>query len=482
MGLIVSAIRRMGRFKTDVITSRLENENHINEIKLQQYRNAIKQLEVKDEVNKLELDIKYQNKLRRRSVLYNFISIIGTIGSIALTLCGITGSSFYELFSTSKNIAYSTLVIFTQFSVWVISANKHYIKEKFYNNYNKLRLLQLFTIATSIICNYMFLVSFLKPDSLVKQAFVAMMSVSVDLISLTFCSLAQDCKFRNYSYKFGKDLDDNVGLFTMIKFIMTYKLKSKIKMKYLTELNEYNQAFPQLNQKKDKQGLLNNNNTYSLPSSFTNTNTNEAISNKVENISPSSNTPITYNSNTSIPIRNNTPINNTTSKKVPLDKDTKTQKNDTDNDNDYVVRVAEDKVQLEEEKPKTKIKKSDKKLATAKKNVNKKQDDKQDKIDTTNENKTDKKQDAKMDNLSTNILNFPNYKNQTLKEYGMYETVKERLSSLDDDTMLSASKLAINPAEWKKIKERLIREDLAYEQNSRLRKKGEHHLDKVKNS
>ena len=198
----------------------------------------------------------------------------------------------------------------------------------------------------------MFLVSFLKPDSLVKQAFVAMMSVSVDLISLTFCSLAQDCKFRNYSYKFGKDLDDNVGLFTMIKFIMTYKLKSKIKMKYLTELNEYNQAFPQLNQKKDKQGLLNNNNTYSLPSSFTNTNTNEAISNKVENISPSSNTPITYNSNTSIPIRNNTPINNTTSKKVPLDKDTKTQKNDADNDNDYVVRVAEDKVQLDKNQKK----------------------------------------------------------------------------------------------------------------------------------
>ena len=102
----------------------------------------------------------------------------------------------------------------------------------------------------------MFLVSFLKPDNLIKQAFVAMMSISVDLISLTFCSLAQDCKFRNYSYKFGKDLDDNVGLFTMLRFIMTYKLKSKIKAKYLTELNAYNSQFPQIKQKKKKKNLI----------------------------------------------------------------------------------------------------------------------------------------------------------------------------------------------------------------------------------
>jgi hypothetical protein len=242
MKLIIKMLQKFSEFYAELIVTMNKSSSKIFDANKIKYSNILDRLDLIRKVERMKTEVKFDKKMKNKAFIYSIISFIGTIGSILLTLCGITGSSFKELLDTSQNIAYVILICFMQGSVWIIASNSTYIRTHFYKQYSKLLLLQYSSIFTSVICNYMFLVNFQKPKGILFHIFLIILACSIDLISLVFASLANDCRWGNKSSQ-EEIFENGQGILHMLLFNITSAIRLKIRTNYVRKLNEYNNIF-----------------------------------------------------------------------------------------------------------------------------------------------------------------------------------------------------------------------------------------------
>lgn len=239
---IIAINRWIADLKSALILSKVENDEKVFQANKQKYGYKISMLGENRKLRFAKIESGFDKKLLFRSRLYSLISFLGTIGSIMLTLCGITGDSWKHLLDTAQNVTYVILICFIQFSVWTIATNETYIKENMYKHFTKLMLLLYSSTAVSIICNYIFLINFQKPRNVLYYFFLFVLASSIDLISLVFAGLANDCRWNKLS-KPSETLGENQTILHMIIFNATMNFRLKIRQKYIEGLKKYETVF-----------------------------------------------------------------------------------------------------------------------------------------------------------------------------------------------------------------------------------------------
>lgn len=262
MNAILKIYNRVTDFRSSFCDTRIANRNKMEVAKSKKLENEVKQLELREELNKRKLFIQYDKSIKRKSFTYKFVSTVATLVSIIMSVCGITNIDSLSQLLNPVNAVLTIMMTFISFTVWTISFNSDYIRKKFYNNYKKLKSLQTLVIIISVVSNFKFLQSVIHASTTFDYLYITCFSVAFDIASLTFSQLSQDCKYNNYSTT-QETLDDNKSFFEMLTFLFTYKIKMLVRDKYETackiyknELNEVYEsqpAIPNFNENEYKQ-------------------------------------------------------------------------------------------------------------------------------------------------------------------------------------------------------------------------------------
>lgn len=254
--IVVSILECISTFTTNISTTNIKNKQAKDKRKLDYIKDQVNNKEDRENARKKRLSIKLDQAVSKKSFVYAFISTVATATSMLLSSLGITqAKTITDITRNTQNQALVCMIVFICFTIWQISFNSSYIKERFNKHHATLTLLQLLVITLSITSNYKFLCSVINPTSKFDFLYIVCFAVSFDIISLKFSALSQDCKYMNYSYKNYNEMEENTSILKMCIFVLTYKFKLKLKTKYLQGLKEYKDTFKdeQTEQKEENQ-------------------------------------------------------------------------------------------------------------------------------------------------------------------------------------------------------------------------------------
>lgn len=240
--LIVKVLESYSNFASNISETRIKNKSKKDKRNLDKIKDDVEYKDEREKARKKELQIALDQSVSKKAFTYKMISTVATITSMFLSSMGIThAKTLNNIKNNAQNIALVAMIVFICFTIWQISFNIGYIKERFNNHNATLKILQVLVITLSITSNYKFLVEVIKPVSTFDYLYIGCFAFSFDIISLKFSALSEDCKYMNYSY--ADDLKENTSFLKMLVFVATYKLKMKLKSKYLKGLDEYKTTF-----------------------------------------------------------------------------------------------------------------------------------------------------------------------------------------------------------------------------------------------
>lgn len=249
----VNRIKIKTETETSIITNQIENENKIDKLMYDKYKNEIDKIDMIEKIDRMKLQYKQVNSVSSKAWIFNCISVVCIVISAFMTVLGINNVTTIEqlkqILYNPSSLLYSTLVLVTQIIIFIASANSTYLKSKFYSTYKYIHIFIILMIGVSFLGNFKFLDNYIKPHGL-DYIFIIIPSLALDCFSILFSNLANDTKYRNYS--FSNDIKSNVNFITMLYRMWILPQKIKRKKAYDNILNEYKNLFENNEEKTEK--------------------------------------------------------------------------------------------------------------------------------------------------------------------------------------------------------------------------------------
>lgn len=173
----------------------------------------------------------------RKSTLYNSLALLFTIVSYFLSALGITGASTpTELFKDLRACIISLMLISVSFMLYIISTQANYLNKHFNIDFKRLEWLRRTAVLISVVGNYIFLESVLKPRNYFDYFVTMVFAIIPDYVTCVFGDMSQNVKYSNTSYE-GETL--SVNFFSMLAKMIKIKSIMILAKPYQKTLREY---------------------------------------------------------------------------------------------------------------------------------------------------------------------------------------------------------------------------------------------------
>lgn len=195
-------IKKRGEKIVNVERAKINTANKLADIELERLHNEMKLEPTRDEADQIRCTIESKQQLKDKAAIFMFLSVIASIISVFMSCAGVSGSlglnSLLDAVKGDYGI-YILLMFFLQISIIVFSANSFILQKFHYNDYNKLKFLQISITLVSMACNYLFIMSVVNNRTTFYKIVTIVLASSCDLVSLCYSSTATNMKYRVYS-------------------------------------------------------------------------------------------------------------------------------------------------------------------------------------------------------------------------------------------------------------------------------------------
>ncbi|MEN8907868.1 MAG: hypothetical protein ABF289_18100 [Clostridiales bacterium] len=203
---ILSPIEFLFNARIQLIKTFSKGNKDINEIKLTTLKNDIDKLEIKDNIQDLEIKLRHKKKLRKTKLL-TFFSFFGFFTSVCLTLAGTEKIDFFDIDTlNTANITYIAIIGFLQSIVFIATSRESVIKERYYNHYWGFKIAQYLIVASSIYYNFRFFMMYFKEMSILEIIITALICAGLDIVTIKLIALKNDMKNNVQSFRNFKDI------------------------------------------------------------------------------------------------------------------------------------------------------------------------------------------------------------------------------------------------------------------------------------